>query len=378
MSALEARSLSVGYLEHGERAPALADLSLALLKGTIVGLTGESGAGKSTLALALTGFRRAGTVVLAGEVDFGGVDLGRASPATLRRLWGAGIAYLPQDCSIALNPALRLGGQLAETLRTHGALSRDTARARALALLERVGLHEPERLLRSYAGELSGGEQQRVAIALAIACEPKVLILDEPTTGLDGPTEARVMALIASLARELETATLLISHDLALLAMSCDELRVMYGGQIVERGPAASVFSDPRHPYTAALLAAIPTIAGERPPQGLAGSAPLSAVTDRCGFADRCWLVQAPCLAPVRLVPAGERRDVRCVRSPRDVRELPARETPARAPEGGERASALASIAGGELSVERAGAELEQAPVLSAADLSCRYGVRTH
>jgi peptide/nickel transport system ATP-binding protein len=301
--ALEANGLTVGY----DR-PVVSDVSIRLEPGRMTGLAGESGAGKSTLALALTGF-----VPAAGEVLLGDEEVSR-------RMWGAEIAHLPQDCSTALNPALRVGGQITEVLKTH----RGTARP--AELLSRVGL--PGEMLRRRPYELSGGEQQRVALALAIACDPSVLLLDEPTTGLDARTQAQVVELIETLTRELEIATLFISHDLTLLATVCDELYVMYAGEIVERGPARDVYADPRHPYTAALLGAVPTIAGDAPPRGLTGAAPLDTPGYRCAFADRCPLVAPECLERIELRSLEGRREARCNREavPRAaVRAAPAR-----------------------------------------------------
>ncbi len=320
---LEARGLSVGYRIGDRLTVAVSDLSLALAPGRIVGLAGESGCGKSTLALALAGYRTPGSAILGGGVSFGETDMTNATAERLRELWGAGIAYLPQDSSTALNPALRIGGQFTEVLRTHLGLGGREARERAAGLLARAGIRDPALALARHPHELSGGEQQRVALALAISCQPEVLILDEPTTGLDGRTQAHVVALIAELTRELETATLLISHDLVLLATVCDELLVMYAGVLVERGAAKAVYHDPRHPYTAALVAAIPTIASEAPPRGLRGSAPLEAPPDRCAFSDRCPSAVAECLRPIELSRVGE-REVRCIGAPAPAAAEPA------------------------------------------------------
>jgi peptide/nickel transport system ATP-binding protein len=367
VSILEARSLSVAYRHDAVHELAVAELSLALRPGRIVGLAGESGAGKSTLALALAGYCLQGATVVAGEVCFDGVELTRADPRTLRRLWGARIAHLPQDCANALNPALRVGGQLSELLRLHVGLGRAAARTRALELLQRVGIREPATVLARHPHELSGGEQQRVALALAISCDPRVMILDEPTTGLDARTRAHVTELIGSLTRTLEIATLLVSHDLAMLAAICDELYVMYAGRIVEHGLALDVFNDPRHPYTAALIAAIPTIAGERAPRGLGGAAPFVAVTHRCGFADRCWLLKNDCLAPIALRRVGDSREVRCVRAPLD--EL---EPPLSRKSSGRRSDDAGAGRAGEHGEAR-----EEPALLEARDLRCGYGART-
>jgi peptide/nickel transport system ATP-binding protein len=289
VKALEATALTVSYGR-----PVVSDVSIRLDPGRITGLAGESGAGKSTLALALTGF-----IPAAGDVRLGGEEVSR-------RMWGAEISHLPQDCSTALNPALRVGGQITEVLRIH---HRDVNPA---DLLARVGLAAD--VLRRRPHELSGGEQQRVALVLAVVCDPSVLLLDEPTTGLDARTQAQVVELVATLTRELEIATLLVSHDLTLLAAVCDELYVMYAGEIVERGPAPDVYRDPRHPYTAALLGAVPTIAGDAAPRGLAGSAPSETLGYRCGFADRCPVVTPECLERIDLRPLGSGRQTRCIR----------------------------------------------------------------
>ncbi|HEX4518347.1 MAG TPA: ABC transporter ATP-binding protein [Gaiellaceae bacterium] len=269
---LEARSLSVAY----GPSVAVAAVSLALDPGKITGLAGESGSGKTTLALSLAGYPIPGSVVTGGRVLFGGRGLHGLSPRALRELWGPGIAYLPQDASTALNPALRISGQLLEALRAHGRPGSDAAE-----LIERVGLRDPEVVLRRYPHELSGGEQQRVALALAIACDPDVLLLDEPTTGLDRVTQARVVGLVETLTRELQTATLLVSHDLPLLATVCDQLYVMYQGEIVEHGSAGDVLGNPKHPHTVALVEARPA----RSPRAAAQEAPILSVDGlRCAY----------------------------------------------------------------------------------------------
>jgi peptide/nickel transport system ATP-binding protein len=306
LSALQATGLSVGYPDGERTRLVVSDVSLRLEPGRILGLAGESGAGKSTLALALAGFVPDAAVLAGGELRLGDVELTRMPADRLRRLWGAEISHLPQDCSTALNPALRVGGQIAELLKTH------RCGRRPVDLLARVGL--PAATLRRRPHELSGGEQQRVALAIATACDPSVLLLDEPTTGLDARTQARVIELIEALTRELEIATLLVSHDLPLLAAFCDELAVMYAGEIVERGPAPDVYRDPRHPYTTALLDAVPTIAGEAQLRGLSGAAPIETPGYRCGFAERCALVAPECLDRIELRPLGNGREARCTR----------------------------------------------------------------
>jgi peptide/nickel transport system ATP-binding protein len=234
-SVLEARALTIAY----GSAIAVSDVSLTLEPGRIVGLAGESGSGKTTVALTLAGYPIPGARVLGGEVRLGGLELGRLDASQLRELWGSRIAYLPQDGPTALNPALRVGGQLVETIRAHRSLSRAAAQETAAELLGRVGIADPPAVLARYGHQLSGGEQQRVVIALALAGDPEVVILDEPTSGLDGHLQRRIASLVVSLTRERRTATLLISHDVRLLAETCDEVVVLRDGEIVERGPAA-------------------------------------------------------------------------------------------------------------------------------------------
>jgi peptide/nickel transport system ATP-binding protein len=357
-AALSAAGLSVGYLTHGETRRVVGDVDIRLEPNRIVGLAGESGCGKSTLALALAGFRAPGAVVMGGSVDFDGRRISEASVKELRRIWGARIAYLPQDTSTALNPALRIGKQLAEPLRIHRGLSRAAARTRAVELLTQVDIPGPEQALDRYPHQFSGGQQQRIALALGLACGPEVLILDEPTTGLDVTTQARMNRLILALARETGTATLYVSHNLALLATVCDDLAIMYGGQVVEWVPARDVYLHARHPYTAALIASVPSIHGDRRPAGIAGLPPPVVVDERCGFADRCAFRAEKCMEPIPLRSIGGGRLARCVR----VEEL-----------------ALDGAAGtaGTLHEVRL-ATGGEAPLLEVRDLRCVFRQRRH
>jgi oligopeptide/dipeptide ABC transporter ATP-binding protein len=323
---LEAEGLSVGFRHHRGIRRVVGDVSLSLSGNRIVGLAGESGCGKSTLALALAAYRLPGAVLLGGSVTFEGMSLFDTPPDRLRRLWGARIAYLPQDTSTALNPALRIRRQLLETLNIHRGLHGSPAVVCATELLERVDIPDPERALHRYPHEFSGGQQQRIALALALAGDPQVLILDEPTTGLDVTTQARMNRLIAELVRETGAATLYVSHNLSLLATLCDDLAIMYGGQIIEYGPAEEVYRLPRHPYTAALIRAVPRIDRDRRPSGIPGIPPPTVIEDRCAFADRCAYRAEVCMKPIALQPVGVRRVVRCVR----VNEIPAELTSGR------------------------------------------------
>jgi peptide/nickel transport system ATP-binding protein len=312
--ALSVEGLSVGYATGSGLRRVVGDVTLALEQNRIIGLAGESGCGKSTLALTMTGYRSPGAVVMGGIVSFAGIDLLTTGMRQLRRLWGAKLAYLPQDTSTALNPALQIGHQLAEPLKIHRGIRSQIARRQAAELLERVGIPEPEQALGRYPHEFSGGQQQRIALALGFACEPAVMILDEPTTGLDVTTQALINRLILALVRESATATLYVSHSLALLATICDELAIMYGGQIVEFGPARDVFRLPRHPYTAALIAAVPSVTARLRPEGIPGVPPAEVTDDICGFAPRCPFQAEKCLRPIPLAEIDGSRRSRCVR----------------------------------------------------------------
>ncbi|WP_433087259.1 dipeptide ABC transporter ATP-binding protein [Dactylosporangium sp. CA-052675] len=311
---LAADGLSVGYRSRTELTQVLADVSVRLRPGRILGLAGESGSGKSTLALSLLGYRVAGQETLAGRVTFDGHDLDRASIKELRKVWGARLAYLPQDTATSLNPALTVQRHFVEVLRRHRGLDTATAVQRSAEWLGRVEIPEPGTALHKYPHQFSGGQQQRVALALALAVEPEVLILDEPTTGLDVVTQAHVNRLIVALARDAGIAALYVSHNLALLATVCDELAIMYAGQVVEQGVAAEVYAAPRHPYTAALIGAVPTIASDRPLHGIPGIPRPSVPVHVCGFAERCHLRQAACEVDVPLVILAGDRAARCVR----------------------------------------------------------------
>ncbi|HUA29518.1 MAG TPA: ABC transporter ATP-binding protein [Streptosporangiaceae bacterium] len=314
--ALAARSLSVAYAARkGESSQVLLDVSLELEPGRIVGLAGESGAGKSTLALCLMGYRTAGQRVLSGEVDLAGSSITGASVGRLRRLWGSRLAYLPQDTSTSLNPALTIGGHFAESLAKHEHLRRAAALRTAAQWLARVGIPRPEQALGRYPHQFSGGQQQRIAIALALCLEPAVLILDEPTTGLDVVTQAQVNALVVALAREAGVAMLYVSHNLAMLASVCDDLVIMYAGQIVERGPVSGVYAAPQHPYTAALIAAVPTIESGQPPRGIPGIPRSTVAIGECCFLDRCPLRAEQCQVSIPMLQVGERHEARCVRA---------------------------------------------------------------
>ncbi|MGH3024916.1 MAG: dipeptide ABC transporter ATP-binding protein, partial [Gaiellaceae bacterium] len=359
-AALTASGISVGYRGRDGIRQVVNGVDLTLKRERILGIAGESGCGKSTLALTLMGFRSPNTVVLGGSVGFDGADLLRATPTQLRRRWGAQIAYLPQDTSTALNPAIRVGRQLAEPLRIHQHVARRAARTRMLDLLSQVRIPDPDSALDRYPHEFSGGQQQRIALALGLACVPQVLILDEPTTGLDVTTQAQVNNLIVELTRSAGTATVYVSHNLALLATICDDLGIMYAGEVVELGPASEVFERPRHPYTAALIDAVPSVRTRRRAHGIAGSPPPVVVEHQCAFLDRCAYAASKCSIPVPLVKIADRR-VRCVRAS----EI-------------DLASRFISSSVREAAPDPPGNGPEREAVLATYDLRCEYRQRRH
>ena len=273
-SLLELRDLSVTYRTDGGPVPAVRGVNLSIETGDTVGLAGESGCGKSTIASAVLRLLPKGTRV-DGEVLLDGEDIYRMKPGRLRAVRWTSAAIVFQGALHSLNPVQRVGNQIEEAILVHAASGRSRAKARVGDLLERVGI--PPRRASEYPHQLSGGQRQRVLIAMALACEPKLLIADEPTTALDVMVQAQVLALLAELQRDQGLAMLFITHDLSVLTYACRRLAVMYAGRIVEEGLSSEVFVDPQHPYSRALAQAFPTIgddASRMNPTGLAGDPP--------------------------------------------------------------------------------------------------------
>lgn len=318
--------LTVSFGTRRGRFPAVEDLSLAIAPGEVLGLVGESGSGKSTVALAVMGDLGPAGRIDRGSLRFEGRELAGLSERALRPIRGAGIAMVGQEPMAALNPSMRIRAQLAEVPRLHARVSRAEARAAARRAAEEVRLPDPERILDSYPHQLSGGQLQRVAIAMALMARPRLLILDEPTTALDVTVEAGIVALLREIRQEHGTSMLFIGHNLALMAGICDRIAVLYSGRLVESAPAPRLFASPRHPYTRALLRALPRIEGaRRPPVPLAGGQPLPHERPQgCAFAPRCGHAQGGrCdVAPVPLETGGPGATVRCLRW-REIREEP-------------------------------------------------------
>jgi peptide/nickel transport system ATP-binding protein len=271
MPRLSIETLSAISLRDGNR-PILRRVSLAVGTGEVHGLVGESGAGKSTIAKAILGIVPSQVRIADGRIDFEGRDLLSLSARELREILGRDIALIPQDPSTALNPARRIDAQMTDGLRLKRNLLTSEARRRARALLEEVQIRDPDRVLKSYPHQLSGGMRQRVLIAAAFALEPKLVIADEPTTALDVTVQKQILRLIRSLQERHGTSVLFVSHDLGVVAKICDRVTVLYMGKVVEQGTTAEVLNSPRHAYTKALLAANPRY--DRPDTGLEPTPP--------------------------------------------------------------------------------------------------------
>ncbi|MCW2884903.1 MAG: peptide/nickel transport system ATP-binding protein [Streptosporangiaceae bacterium] len=303
MSLLEITGLRVGFDTEDGEVQAVRDVSLSLERGEILGLCGESGCGKSVTAMSVPRLLPPDTTRLSGSIRLDGRELTGLSERQLREIRGKDVSVVFQEPMTSLNPSFTVGYQIAEVLRRHEHMSRSAARARAVELLELVGIPAPARRVREYPHQLSGGMRQRVMIAIAVACSPKVLIADEPTTALDVTIQAGVLDVFRDLRDRLGTAIILITHDLGVVADIADRALVMYAGRVVEQAPVTGLFARPRHPYTAGLMRALPSAAvlgddGRRRLSEIPGLVPPPfADPEECAFHPRCSRVQAGCEA---------------------------------------------------------------------------------
>jgi oligopeptide/dipeptide ABC transporter ATP-binding protein len=326
VSLLEVDDLAVSFARAGRRVRVLDGVSFAIEPGEILGVVGESGSGKTVTALALARLLGEQGAIERGRVTLDGRDLTALSPDQMTDVRGRDLAMIFQEPMTSLNPLLKAGFQVAEVLIEHLAIGRAEAMRRAIALLDQVGIADPARRAEAYPHQLSGGMRQRVMIAMALACKPKLLIADEPTTALDVTIQAQILALLRDLRDRTGAAILLITHDLGVIAEAVDRVLVMYAGEIVEEAPVERLFSAPAHPYTRLLLRSIPSVDAKRPTlEAIAGAPPSpTRFPSGCRFHPRCPLGIGSCAekAPPR-EPAAGGGIVRCWRKA-DIRQIEA------------------------------------------------------
>ncbi len=320
---LQVSDLCIDLLTRDGAVRLVDGVSFAVSPGEVLGVAGESGSGKTLTALSMLRLLPPGRMRVSGDITFEGRDVLALRREQLRQLRGSEVAMVFQEPMVSLHPSWTIGEQIAETVRTHLHVSREQARERAIEVLDLVHIPDPQRRVRQHPHEMSGGMLQRVMIAMALSCRPKLLIADEPTTALDVTVQAQLIDLLRELHDEFGMAMIVVSHDLSLLATFCERLMVMYGGQVIEDGSVREVFGAPRHPYTEALLSA--TIEPEQRGSELAtipGSPPdPHELPQGCRFSPRCSYVTEACVeeVPALQLLASERR-VRCLRQ--DTLEL--------------------------------------------------------
>ncbi|NUR85574.1 MAG: ABC transporter ATP-binding protein [Nonomuraea sp.] len=303
---LDVAGLTVEYGTGPDAVRAVDEVSFQLHRGEILGVAGESGSGKSTLMTALTRLQRPPARIAAGSVTYDGADLLSVTPARLRELRWDSLAVVFQSAMAALNPVMRLGAQFVDVIRAHRQVGRKEAWARAEELLELVGI--PANRVRSYPHELSGGMRQRATIALALACEPEIIVMDEPTTAVDVVMQRQIVRRLMRLRARFGFAIVFVTHDLSLLVELADRIMVMYAGRIVELGSASAIYHEPRHPYSQGLRDSFPPLHGPlRELRGIPGSPPdLRALPTGCAFQPRCSRSTPECAATRPELPLAE------------------------------------------------------------------------
>jgi oligopeptide/dipeptide ABC transporter ATP-binding protein len=307
---LEVKDLHVQIATRRGIVRAVDGVSIDVPRGEAVGLVGESGSGKSMTLRAILGVLPSEAKITSGQVILDGTDLVPLPSSSLNRIRGPKLAMIFQEPMSALNPVMRVGRQIAEGPQVHLGLSRAKAAERAVELMRRVGIPDPERRFRSYPHEFSGGMRQRVMIAIALSCDPEVILCDEPTTALDVTIQDQILRLLAKLCRESGVSLVFVTHDLPVVAQLCQHLNVMYGGQIVESGPVHDVFARPQHPYTLGLLRSAPDVEEVRDSLvPIPGSPPsLISPPSGCRFHPRCQFAEDDCqttVPPLRLLAGG-------------------------------------------------------------------------
>ena len=317
---LEVKDLRTYYHTYSRTVPAADDVNFTVHRGEVVGLVGESGCGKSTVARSIVGLiDKTYTSIESGQILFDGKDLTKATKDELCDIRGNKISMIFQDPFVSLSPVYTVGDQIYEVMKAHNPkLKKKEAIPAILQLMQKVGIPSPELRIKDYPYQMSGGMQQRIMIAIALACNPDILIADEPTTALDVTVQAQVLDLIRELKDEFQMSVILISHNLGVVASMCDRIMVMYGGVVVEEGTSVEIFKDPRHPYTQGLLASIPSIAEDKEElYSIPGTVPtFTAPVTRCRFADRCQYATDACRSDEpALTDLGGDRKVRCIRA---------------------------------------------------------------
>ena len=291
------KNLSIGFInKSGEQISILKNINTDIQKGETVGIVGESGSGKSTLALAMMGYVKQGLFTISGECLFNSKNLLRMKNKELESIRGRKIAMIPQNAGQSLTPNLKIGYQINEALKLHTNLNKTDRDTKISELLNKVRLPSPEVMAKRYPHELSGGQQQRVAVAMALAGNPELLLLDEPTTGLDVTTQAHVLELLNFIAKDTGTSMVYVSHDLGAIAQVSNRVIVMYSGEIVLDGPVRNILKNPIHPYTHGLLKSIPKITSPGLPESMPGSQPQpGSIKKGCAFFDRCEFSDDKC-----------------------------------------------------------------------------------
>ncbi|MFZ2530263.1 MAG: ABC transporter ATP-binding protein [Rhodococcus sp. (in: high G+C Gram-positive bacteria)] len=314
---LSVQGLGVEFLTRSGWTPVLQDVSFDVRAGDLVGLVGESGSGKSvTCGTVLRLLPQRQSRITGGRILFQGKDLLAASERELGAVRGNDIAMIFQEPMTSLNPVFTVGDQISEVVRRHRGVGRKQALARAVEVLDLVGIPNAARRVTEYPHEFSGGMRQRVMIAMALACEPKLLIADEPTTALDVTIQAQVLDLIRDMATQFDMGVLFVTHDLGVVAELCTEVVVMYAGQVVERARTVDLYDVPRHPYTEGLLKSVPSIDGRVDLHTIPGSPPIpGSITTGCRFAPRCEYRESECNSIIQLDDLGGHRQTRCARA---------------------------------------------------------------